>query len=190
MAEPLKIVVGVRHGHPGAVRALQWAVAEAEARPPRITAVMAWTYLDQPHRRDHVASILRTGGRRAGARRIPRRRGRCRRRRLDRAPHDRRSCPPAPRCSRPRPTPTCWCWAHGAWAASGDSCSARWPTNSSPTVPALYVVVPSTDLRHRPIGGGPCWSLNQAMRSCTTREARRRGRRATRLRRAAWARWC
>lgn len=48
MTEPLELMVGV-DGSDGAARAVRWAVAEAEARPARITAVMAWTYLDQRH---------------------------------------------------------------------------------------------------------------------------------------------
>lgn len=46
MNEPIEIVVGVDRSD-GASRALQWALAEAAARPARVTAVMAWSYLDQ-----------------------------------------------------------------------------------------------------------------------------------------------
>jgi len=48
VTEPLEIMVGV-DGSDGAARAVWWAVAEAEARPARITAVMAWTCLDPRH---------------------------------------------------------------------------------------------------------------------------------------------
>ena len=46
MTDPIEIVVGVDRSEGGS-RALRWALAEAAARPARVTAVMAWSYLDQ-----------------------------------------------------------------------------------------------------------------------------------------------
>ena len=44
--EAFQVFVGV-DGSPGADAALRWALEEARAHRARVTAVMAWTYLDQ-----------------------------------------------------------------------------------------------------------------------------------------------